>query len=339
MKPDAGTDKESLPGEGGLFPTLLIFFAATSLATTEFIKDAFPSFDALRPSKLIVVYVIFIVQVIPALALVGVDRLISARYGPGRYLRIFRRVLFAGALVLIARQIQLYWDPATNFFDEVRSASVVLLVVLDLVVLGAIVAVVTRAYRGVLMFFYYMSPIAIATTAIIAFQIRTDEENLPNYAQEVTTAADADAPPVFILVFDGLGYDVTLKDGELDRESFPNMAELADSGAYFSNATSNYFWSIDSVPTVVEPAMKLTDEYNVRLYTQYNVLEGLYFDECGETITCRGARYLTESAPPADRFQPDAAGVLPGRAEDRRVRHRASDGLVPGPPRVGVPDC
>jgi hypothetical protein len=288
------TAKDSLPGDSDTFQTALIMFAVMSLATTEFIKDAFPLWDALRPGKIIVIYLVFIVQVIPAAMLIGVDRLIAFRYGPGRILRNFRRVVFAFAFVLILRQVQLFWDPAEDFTTELRDVSVALVALLDLVVIAGVGLVVWRGYRGVVQFFYYMSPIAIAASAIIAFQVRTDEENLPLYAQEVTTVEEADErAPVFIFVFDGLGYDTMYPEGELDRESFPNAARLADRGVSFSDATSNFFWSIESVPTILEPARKLTDEYNVRLYTQYPVLEKTYFSECGTTITCRGVRHLT----------------------------------------------
>ncbi len=292
------TAKESLPGDSDILQVALIMFAVMSLATTEFIKDAFPLWDALRPSKMIVVYLIIIVQLIPAAILLGADRYIASRHGAGRWLRNFRRGVFVLALVLILRQIQLYWSPATEFTNDVRSASVVLLVLLDLVIVAGLVLLVWRAYRGLVTFFYYMSPIAIAASAIIVFQVRTDEENLPFYAQEVATVSEADEKaPVFIIVFDGLGYDTMYPDGELDRESFPNAARLADSGVSFSDATSNFFWSFQSVPTIVEPARVLTDDYNVRLYTQYPVLEKKYYPECGTTITCRGVRYLTETGP------------------------------------------
>ncbi len=42
-------DKESLPGDSDILQAALIMFAVMSLATTEFIKDAMPLWDALRP--------------------------------------------------------------------------------------------------------------------------------------------------------------------------------------------------------------------------------------------------------------------------------------------------
>ncbi len=247
---------------------------------------------------MIVIYVIILVQVIPAAVLVGADRYIASRDSAARWLPIFRGAVFVLALLLILRQVQLYWGPATDFANDVRAASVALLVLLDLVIVGGLVLLAWRGYRGLVTFFYYMSPIAIAASAIIVYQVPTDEENVPLYAEEVTTVAEADErPPVFVIIFDGLGYDTMYPDGELDRQSFPNAARLADSGVSFSDATSNFFWSYESLPTVVGPATELSDEYNVRLYTQYPVLEKIYFPECGTTITCRGVRYLTEKQP------------------------------------------
>ncbi len=71
------TEKESLPGDSDVLQVALIMFAAMSLATTEFIKDAFPLWDALRPSKMIVVYLLINVQLSPAAVLFGVDRYIA----------------------------------------------------------------------------------------------------------------------------------------------------------------------------------------------------------------------------------------------------------------------
>ena len=292
------TEQESLPGDSDTLQLALIMFAVVSLATTEFIKNAFPLFAAFRPLQTNVIYLLILAQLIPAAILLGVDRFIAWRYGSGRLLRNFRRVVFVLALALILRQVQLYWGPATEFANDVRSVSVVLLVLFDLAIVAGLGLLVWRGYRGLVTFFYYMSPIAIAASAIVVFQVSTDPADVPLYAEEVTTVKEADEKaPVFIIVFDGLSYDTMYPDGELDRASFPNLARLADSGVSFSDATSNFFWSFESLPTIVEPASELTDDYNVRLYSQYPVLETIYYPQCGTTITCRGVRHLTTSEP------------------------------------------
>jgi hypothetical protein len=205
-------------------------------------------------------------------------------------------VLFAVALLLILRQLQLYWDPATDFADSVRSSSMILLVLMDLMFVAAIVGLAIGLFRGLVLFFYYMSPVAIAMTAIIAFQVPTGESLPVTYGQEVVTAAQSDSQPaVFILVFDALGYDVLLEDGNLDAESFPNIAALAQDGVWFTNATTNEFYSDDVLPVIIGPVRSLTEQFDIRLYSQVNRFEERYIDDCGKVVTCRGHGYLTEN--------------------------------------------
>ena len=305
---DLSVDKE-------LLQVALLIFSVVSLATLEFMKNAFPSTDALRASRTIVVYMIVIAQVLPALVLLAVDRLIAARDSSGRGLRVFRTVLFVVAFILIARQLQLYWGQAEDFADSVRSAGLALLVLVDLAILVAIIGLAIVLYRGMVMFFYYMSPIAIAMTAIMPFQVPTVDD-FPNtfaipetYAQEVTTATPSESQPaVFVLVFDELGYNVLLeqegkldgetfpKDGKLDAESFPNIAALAQDGVWFTDATTNYIWTGFALTwTIINPVKSLSDHFNVRLYSQFIKVEQPYFNDCGKVMTCRGYGYLMQN--------------------------------------------
>ena len=286
---DLSIDKE-------LLQVALIIFSAVSLATLEFIKNAFSSIDAVQVPKTTVASTIILVMAVPAGILFLADRLIAARYGSGRRLRVFRSLLFAVALLLILRQLQLYWDPATDFADSVRSRSLVLLVLVDLLFVAAVVGLAIWAFRGLLLFFYYMSPVAIAMTAIIPFQAPTGGSPPETYAQEVVTATRSESQPaVFILVFDALGYDVLLKDGKPDADSFPNIAALAQDGVWFTNASTNHFYSRLSVPTIVDPVKSLAQQYDIRLYTQFIWVEQRYINDCGKVMTCRGLGYLTEN--------------------------------------------
>jgi hypothetical protein len=288
--------RDSLSGDFELLQAPLLIFSAVSLATLEFMKNDFPSTAVLLVPKTTVVYMIIMVQVLPALVLLGADRLIAARYGSGRRLRIFRSVLFAVALLLILRQLQLYWDPATEFTDSVRSKGLFLLVLVDLLFVAAVVGLAIGLFRGLVLFFYYMSPVAIAMVAILPFQVPTGDSPPEAYAQEVVTAAQSGSrPAVFVLIFDGLAYDVLVEDGQLDAESFPNFAALARDGVWFTNATTNYFYSSRSVPTIVDPVKSLAEDFNIRLYSQYLEVEEQYVDDCGKVMTCRGIRYLTEN--------------------------------------------
>jgi len=273
----------------------LIFFSAVSLGTLEFLKHAFPAPWVVLPDKTTVVLTVLIVQVAPALVLVALDRLIAARDVSGRWLRLFRTIVFSVALLLILRQLEVYWGPGQDIAHQVRSVSNPLMVALGIACLAAIVALTTFAHRGVTQFFYYMAPVAIATSAIIPFQIPTGDAASPESVREANTVEDKFLrDPVFVLVFDGLAYDGLVgESGRLNQESFPNFAALANDGIWFTNATSNHFWTNEAVPSIARPLTQLTDSFNLRLYSQFLQVEDSYQDGCGQKYTCRGVRYLT----------------------------------------------
>ena len=286
-----------LSGVRELLQAALLIFSAVSLATLEFMKNAFPTrIDAVLVPKTTVVYMIILVQVLAVLLLLSADRLIAARDSSGRRLRVFRSVIFGVALLLILRQLQLYWGPANDFTDSVRSSSSVLLVLVHLVFLAAIVGLAIGLFRGLVLFFLYMSPVAIVMTAILPSQVPTGGSLPETHGQEVMTATQSESQPaVFILVFDELGYGVLLEEGKLDAESFPNIAALAQDGVWFTNATTNDYWSSDILPTIIDPVKSLADHFDIRLYTQFPRVEEQYINDCGEVMTCRGVGYLTEN--------------------------------------------
>ncbi len=285
-----------LAGYRELLYAALIIFSAVSLASLEFMRNAFPFSDAVRVPRTTMIYMIVLVQVLPALALLAADRLIAARYGAGRRLRVFRSVLFIVAVVLIVRQLQLYWGPASGFTDSMSSSGLVLLVLVELTILAAIIGLAIWLFRGLAMFFAYMSPVAIAMTVLIPFQLPTAGSLPETYGQEVAAASRSESQPaVFILVFDELGYDVLLEEGKVDAKSFPNIAALAQDGVWFTNATTNNYWSIFVLPTIIDPVTSLADHYDIRLYTQYRRLEQVYINDCGQVMTCRGVGYLAEN--------------------------------------------
>jgi hypothetical protein len=294
------SETPSAPAGREVLRQALIYFSVASLSTLEFIRNSWYETGAVELSKSSVVYAIIIVQVVPALLLLGADTLIEARDRSGRVLRVFRTAVFAAALLLIVRQLQLYWDPLEDMTEWLRSATPVLLLVAGLGLVGALVAVCVYLQRGVILFFWYMSPIAVAMSAILPFQ--APERNVPHpdtLTEEVETADPADsAPAVFVLVFDEVAYDLLLDDaGELDRESFPNFARLADEGVWFTNATSNHYWTAHSIPNILQPVTKLTDDYNLRLYMQFPAAEDRFLAQCGKQYTCRGGRYLARERP------------------------------------------
>ncbi len=286
-----------LSGYRELLYAALIIFSAVSLSSLEFMRNAFPlDEDLVSVPKTTVFYMIVLVQVLPALLLLSADRLIAARDNSGRRLRVFRSALFVVAVVLIVRQLQLYWGPAKDLTDSVNSSGSFLKVLVHLMFLAALIGIAIWLFRGLAMFFAYVAPVVIVMTAILPFQVPTRGSLPETFSREVVTATRTESQPaVFVLVFDELGYDVLLDEGTLDAESFPNIAALAEDGVWFSNATTNDFKTINVLPTIIDPVISLAEHFDIRLYTQYLRLEQLYITDCGQVLTCRGVGYLTEN--------------------------------------------
>ena len=288
------------PAEREILRRALVYFSVASLSTLEFMRNSYYSTGGVEVSKASVVYAIIILQVVPALLLLGADALIQARDRTGRVLKGYRMAVFAVAVLLIVRQLQLYWEPLEDVTQWLRELTPVLLFPAGLCLVGAVAALSFKLYRGVTLFFWYMSPIALALTAILPFQAPQRDVPHPDaMVEEVETAEpDDSAPPVFLLLFDELAYDLLLDDeGDLDRESFPNFARVADDGLWFTDATSNHYWTAHSIPNILDPVVDLNDEFNLRLYMQFSAVEELFLEDCGTQYTCRGSRYLAQERP------------------------------------------
>ncbi len=301
-KTDSGTPGRPPWKHLSEFPEILqvalIYFSAVSLGLLEFFKNAFPRRDIVLPDKSGVVWAIVVVLVLPTLVLITVDRLLAVWKPDGHWNRWFRTVVFAVMLVLLLRQLEVYSGAGKDFAGSVRETDGLIYLVSFLAVAGVTAACVF-ALRWVTTFFYYMSPIAVAMVGIIPFQLATSEGLPDGYLREVTTVDPQNArDPLFVFVFDEMSFDqITNEDGLIDPQRFPNMAALAGEGAWFTNATSNYFWSGLSIPSISLPITNLNDQYNVRMYSQYQEVEKEYAAGCGQTWTCRGVAYLTDQRP------------------------------------------
>ncbi len=273
----------------------LIIFSAVSFATLEFLKNAFPAPLIIQPDKTTIVYALLLVQMAPTIALVALDRVLAARDPSLRWQRVFRTVVFSVALVLILRQLQIYSGTGKEFANDMRARGDLFLPLVGLISLSAIAALTIFAYKGVSQFFYYLAPVAVAMSAIIPFQVLTKDPPPSEFFREVQTVeGKAARDPVYVLVFDGLAYDLLIdKDGAVDGQRHPNFAALAKDSILFDNATTNNFHTSRSVPMIADPLRRLTDYYNVRLYSALPEVEDAYAEGCGRTYACRGVRYLT----------------------------------------------
>jgi hypothetical protein len=296
------TDQHSIVGLRGaalrvLEPAraLLIVFSAVTLGTSEFIINALTSEDVLPIAAGPLVIVILAVIVIPTALLFAVDRVLASGVGSEKGLRIFRTALFVASAALILRQIQLYYGSARQLSEALESAHPLILLGVMVLVLAAVTRFCVRAYRGVSLFFLYASPVAILLLAILPYRGSVSDPLPDYYINEVQRPAEAQsAPPVFVIVFDELSYDVLLRDGEIDEDRFPNFAALAADSALFTNASTNYFHTTFALPSLIDQIKPLTDSFEMRMYLQYDYAERSYQADCGVVFTCRGVRRLSE---------------------------------------------
>ncbi|HKZ51443.1 MAG TPA: sulfatase-like hydrolase/transferase [Dehalococcoidia bacterium] len=281
-----------------LMHALLVIFSAVSLGTIEFIRHAIPAKHVLQVPTTATVYTVLLVQVAPTAVLFVGDRIIAFFDRSGRALRIYRTVLFVGAVTLFLRQFQLYSGPGDGLTSSIAALGPVVSAAVALVALGIVIWLCVSWYSGLTVFFYYMSPVAIAMTAILPYQAALPGQPLEAYATEVARPADSQAsPPVFIIILDELSYDALVKDGEIDAASFPSFAALAGEGTWFTNAAANFFRTWFAVPSIIDAVRPLSDQFEVRLYSQFGLVEDGYRAECGKVFTCRGVHYVAEKHP------------------------------------------
>ncbi|MEX1193466.1 MAG: sulfatase-like hydrolase/transferase [Dehalococcoidia bacterium] len=276
---------------------LFIMFAAVTLGTLQFIENSLPGPGAVRVPGRTIDVVILGGILIPTLALLAIDRLLAARDRSGRSARRFRMGVFAVALVLFCRQLQLYFGPVNALTSTLEA--VPLLPVLAFAAVTAGIVVACRRYPEQLQQYFLMaSPVALILVGL-AFVHMSPKSELPgNYDTEAPQTGNPELPPVFLITFDELAFSLVSDDeGQPDASRYPNLAALADDSVWFTNATTNNFHTPLILPGFARAAAELRPDYDVVLYDQFSYVEELLWDECGTVYTCRGANHLAASGP------------------------------------------
>ena len=159
-----------------------------------------------------------------------------------------RGALFLVAVLAFSRAIQTGWDmPLIDWFN---SLPVERKLVAAAVLVGAITGVVVYFYRPSTLLFLYLSIASAILSGVFIAQVgldRSSSKGDPANALSSPRVSITERAPVFLLVFDGLGADVLLKDEQIDPNRFPRLAALGRDGAVFSNARSNYLDSLYSI--------------------------------------------------------------------------------------------
>lgn len=274
---------------------LLIYFSVFTLATVQFLRHSLPSPDMVHVPLDVVTWGFELLILAPTVLFAAVDFVLAKSDASGKRVRGFRIAVFSVALILMLRQLQLYFGLAGSLFAIAADfhAEAVLFVALS----ACIVYATVRWYDGFRQFFQIAAPFAFIIAAVAFFQMAPERYPDSGYAAE-TPAGNAANAPVFLIVMDELSFDLVDDGAAIDAGRYPNLSSLAGDSAWFTNATTNYVHTSLILPEMMESTLNVTDEYQVRLYGQYSYVESLAWNHCAIDITCRGANHLSLDAKP-----------------------------------------
>ena len=178
------------------------------------------------------------VWALPILVLLAVDLvLVPDDAAEGRAAHGWRLALYTLTAFSFARQLQVqYWPGSFDRFDNAsRLVSIGALAVLVWVLL---LGRQIRLHR----YFGVLGILALLLVGRYAWVVGLGGPawRVSGVPEERMLRGDPARPPVFVLLFDELSFDVVAgPDGRPDRARYPRLAALADEGRWFVDATTN----------------------------------------------------------------------------------------------------
>lgn len=251
------------------------------------------------PGWPLLIRLILLLQVIPGLAIAVIARTLGVR---DRARASYWTAVGTVATLAVLRTVQAQYQLG---LEEVALG-------LRLLAYGAFIAgavLVFRRWRTRLLNgFAQLWPVALLITAVMVGQLVL-APRLPGVARSGADRQDT----VVILVWDELGRDVLLKDGNVDGERFPNFKAFADESLFVRNGTTNYGYTCNAIPSLLTGTTQaryacqsgfvissspnlmtdLASEYEISLYEEY-VFECL---APRPGFECRGTSYLAAAYP------------------------------------------
>ncbi len=192
--------------------------------------------------------VILVYQAAPTAILFLLDRAILRLWGARGGLRAYRTALYTVATLIFLRGLQGYYASQTSFFPEGIKYGIMVALLLS------VAGLAVYAYRAATLLFTYLAIASVILTGVFVYQTGLLGRAWYSPASQSASLSEApsmDKPPIFIIVFDGLGRQVLLKNGRIDPERFPRFAELGRDSAVFTNATSNYGSTLLSITSLL----------------------------------------------------------------------------------------
>lgn len=179
-------------------------------------------------------------QLLPLMTLFLLDVLAERVSGNGKGKTIWRCILCVLLTLSLVRQFQIIHDQE---FKRLLSLTLPVAYMIP----GVLAFWVCYKWSGIVQ--AYLSYFGVASLILTLLFVRHGGiiTNSSVVAQEATNPG----PPVFMILFDELSYQILDKDGHVDRASFPNLAELASSGLWFTNVTTNHWLTEGAVPALL----------------------------------------------------------------------------------------
>lgn len=186
---------------------------------------------------------------LPVLVLFLADRAIIRLWGARLILRLYRTAFFVLAALVFLRLSQRNGD-----LSSITSIAPALKLILIVVILAVLIAFVLRFYRQVSLLFILLSGASAILAVVFASQIGLLGDAWTRdsvQAQTIQPAGVSQQTPVFFVVFDALGGDILLDQERIDQSDFPQFSALGSDSAVFTNASTNYFFSTESISAMM----------------------------------------------------------------------------------------
>jgi hypothetical protein len=229
-------------------------------------------------------------QIIPFVILIGVDRLLAKNGIETTTARLWRALLYTFLFISFIRQLQM-----SNMEVFHRATWFVSTWLLYVVVAMIVFMICVRFAAVIQTFVFYLAVLAGILTLL--FLWRCLQSGFPNEtSQAENQTQNRKMHPILFLVFDELSLHSIVKDGEINRELFPNFASLAADSVWFQNAMTNHFETAEALPTILTgrfaPPAGTSNIFDL-LGKQYriNVMET---DMGFESDVCRGRKWKGE---------------------------------------------
>jgi hypothetical protein len=213
---------------------------------------ALPLYDKLYyyPGTWAALRLIAFVQLIPAILLYGVDAGMRRLPRGQRLAELFWLSAVVVVLIATCRYTQVQMAPDWRGMPRLARLGIGMLAI------GGSVAAAVWLPRFLLRYFARLAPLALVLTAYAVFQplvsaIAADVAEARAVPDHPSVAQPKRTDAVFIFILDELGRDVLLDGDTIDRSRFPNLAQVAGEGLWFSNAVSNAGDTCISIPSML----------------------------------------------------------------------------------------